>query len=346
MNQERDLGKPFQIQTEEYLTGPARLGGIAMFPAKSLAPWYLDRAFVDQMGIRREKDDPTSDRQYMVVNKKSQMVTQRTQPEFARMHLDVLDGGEMQQLVFDGDHLLFPLHKHGKIDTTVHTTKDIPAVDQGHAVASWLEATFGKELRFVRQVDDQPRERNEPLIQIAGLQQLLRLQDSSPITAMAHAGLYQLNQLLPQSLNMEAISFRMNLLIFGEINEHAAVGKFLRIGLGEDAIYLYIWRPKERCPMPGVDQNTGVHREADKKRLGDVYQVILRSEQMHDLLGIPEHLRHAPKKNGPGWVPKSMLGADLFPINPGYINAGDPIAIVNEVPQHILQAARERMRIG
>lgn len=334
-----NLKHPFTTpETAEYLTGNARVAGLVCFPGKSMAPHYLSEAYIDRVGIRKNKESSYSDRQFMITNRDGRMESQRSIPEMARLHIAVNEN--YVTLEFDGDSFTFTINQESKISVKVHTTDGIAAHDQGDEVAKWLESKFGKQLRIVRQVDTEPRQRHDVIPGIEGIQKVLRLQDSSPLTGLSHSSLQLLNERLAEhEWNMEALSFRMNLLFAGDFNEHEAVGKFLRFGEGDHAVYVYVWRPKERCPMPAVDQEKGFYRGNEgspKKRMSYVYQEILKESETHDALSISQAWRSTPKKNGDGEIPKAMLGIDMFPINQGVIRVGDSITIVDEVPGHIL----------
>lgn len=325
-------------ETSEYLTGNARVAGLVYFPGKSMAPQYLAEAYLDQVGIRPSEQDSTSDRQFMITNPDGRMESQRSLPEMARLHIRIT--GNTVTLELDGDTFSFVITEETEVGVKVHTTDGIAASDQGEQVAEWLESKFGKKLRLVRQVDSKPRERNDIIPQIEGIQKILRLQDSSPITGLSHASLQVLNNRLAEhQWNMEALSFRMNLLFAGDFNEQQAIGKFLRFGEEDDAVYVYVWRPKERCPMPAVDQEEGFYRGNEgkpKDRMSYVYQEVLKQAEVHDLLSIPQEWRSRPKHSGDGEIPKAMLGIDMFPINKGTIKVGDSITMVDEVPVHVL----------
>lgn len=333
------LRHPFITQeTAEYVSGKARVAGIVCFPGKSMAPHYLSESYIDRVGLRPSKESSYSDRQFMITNKDGRMESQRSIPEMARLHISI--NNDQVSLEFDGDSFTFTISNEAKIGVKVHTTEGIAATDQGDAVAEWLSIKFNKKLRFVRQVDTEPRQRTDVIPQIEGIQKVLRLQDSSPITGLSHASLQVLNQHLAEhEWYMEALSFRMNLLFAGEFNEHEAVGKFLRFGEGDNAVYVYVWRPKERCPMPANHQEDGYYRGNEgypKVRMSYVYQEILKEPEVHNSLAIPNDWRTAPKRNGEGEVHKAMLGIDMFPINNGTIRIGATISIVDEVPQHVL----------
>jgi uncharacterized protein YcbX len=321
-------------ETSEYVVGSPRVAGLVYFPGKSMAPHFLAAAYIDNVGIRPSEQSTLSDRQFMLAKPNGQMESQRTLPTMARLHIAVAD--DQVSLEIDGDIFTFTIKVENKTSVKVHATDGIAAVDQGDDVAAWLKNKFGKEIRLVRQVDDKPRRRSEVLPAIAHIDKVLRLQDSSPVTGLSHASLQILNeQLAWHEWNMEALSFRMNFLFAGEFNEHEAVGKFLRFGEGPTADYLYVWRPKERCPLPANDQLKGELRGNEgspKERMSYVYQRILKTSEMHDALAIP----NAWRQSGDGVISKAMLGIDMFPINRGTIRLGDSIAIVDQLPENVL----------
>lgn len=220
--------------------------------------------------------------------------------------------------------------QHAELGTRVHKTADIPAIDQGDAVAAWLSDVLGEPVRLVFQKPEQPREREETIPGLEHLKILLRFADSYPSTALSFTTLGTLNEHLqrvnPDWPQFEAISFRMNLLFSGDINEHTLVGKFLKIG----EAYFYVYRVKERCPLPAVDQRTGEVRGG--KTFATEYRRELAS--IHDQLAVPENQRFTTTQRGE-LRPKDVLGVDLVPINEGTIRVGDHIEVLDELPHDL-----------
>jgi uncharacterized protein YcbX len=350
-----------QQQVEQELAGTARVAGLATFLGKSTRPSFLREAFVSPYGFKAKEHSRFGDRQFMVTNLSGKMESQRSLPTLAL--LEITDLGDELLLTFHGDKAdpsmkpsipsterrsmtfkpnLDEDQSTQKVATSVHDTKGIVGIDQGERVSAWLTSMFGAPLRLVWQAESQPRVRENSFPNAEGLQAMLRFADSTPYTAISFTTLDIFNRALqnhPELASLdayfEAISFRMNILFAGEINEHLAVGKFLKIG----EVYFYCWRPKERCALPATHQKTGLVRGENKKRpaksLKHTYQDVLRNAQ--EELAIPEAWRTKPnsKPEKPPIV-KPSLGVDMIPINQGIIRLDNPIEIVDELPAHLV----------
>lgn len=333
MSAEYRLSHPFTaVDSKEFLTGPARVIGIGYHPCKSTSPHYLESCYLDWTGIHSSETDGIGDRQLMICQTNGKMETQRSTPSLARVRFSTQ--GESVLIEIDGDRKTFSPSQERKMEVTVQTTTNIPVFDQGDAVAEWLSERLGKNVRLVLQDQGNPRRRSDAIPALADVQTVLRLQDSSPLTCISHTSLNVLNQALGRyNWQMGADSFRMNLLFAGEINEHSMVGKYIKFGSRPDAAIVYVWRPKERCPMPAVDQSTGDIRGntgSPKDKMSYIYQEELKA--LHGALSIPQAWREKPSRNGHDVVAKAMLGVDVFPVVRGQIRVGDPIITLDSLP--------------
>lgn len=342
---------PFGPRSSE-LEGTPHIAGLVEFLLKSGAPHFTEKLYVSRTGPQPTQESVVGDRQLMVVRENGVMLSQRQLSILALLEPEVI--GNYLTLTFRVDkagqslHLPFetqvnprsstllrlaPDELHPQVSTKVHTTADIPAIDQGDGVAKWLSAILGQEVRVVLQKPSMPRQRAETAPDFSDVATLLRFADSFPCTAMSYQVLDTLNQRLkevnPEWQQFEPINFRMNLLLAGNLNEHEAVGKYLQVG----SVYFYVQRPKPRCIMPAVNQHTGARQNGP--RFGSEYQEVL--QQLHDELKIPEAwrfntLKHDGKPDRK--LPNAMLGVDLIPINEGYIEVGDKVEVVEHVPTH------------
>ncbi len=332
-------------RSSQEIEGPPRVAGLMWSLLKSGESVFPDSLYVSREGFKPSQESPFADRSFMIIdanNKEGKLVTQREKARLALLQVSV-DGIQVS-LTFRADRAADELKQtlsspeiltisfdtqfeadetHSERPTKVHDVPNISGIDQGDQVAEWLSAIVGKPVRLVFQKPSEPRHRTETIPGLEELATILRFQDSYPATALSYTVLDLFNQRLatehPEWPQFEPIHFRMNVLIAGKFNEHQIVGKFLKIG----DVYFYVQRPKERCPMPAVDPETGIKR--GQLGFGSDYQVELR--QMHEELGIPESHRLSDK----GRL-KPLLGVDLIPVNEGYINVNDAIEVLDELP--------------
>lgn len=335
---------------------PAHLSGLMWSPLKSGRLIYADRLYVGRDGIRPSQESAVSDRSLMIIDARhpdGKLVTQREKARLALLEVNVK--GNTVQLTFRADQAAQKLREklsdhsiqshtfevqfaaddqHPERSTMVHTTKDVLGIDQGDEVAAWLSSIVGQEVRLVFQKPDAPRQRTEQIPDLTEAATILRFQDSFPLTALSHTTLNIFNQRLaeahPDWPQFAPIHFRMNLLIAGQLNEHLAVGKFLKIG----EVYFYVYRPKERCPMPAVDPDAGVMR--GEVGFSGRYLTVLK--ELHPELGItadiPEELRvrRLGKAEKERLEPKPLLGVDMIPVNEGYLDVNAPIEVLDQLP--------------
>lgn len=332
------------------------VAGLMWSPLKSGQSVYVDQLYVSPEGMKPTQESTLSDRSLMIIDARhpeGKLVSQRDKARLALLETKV--DGDSVTLIFHADQAADKLkaklpsaepssytftitleadEAHLERSTLIHTTSGIKGIDQGDEVARWLSEIVGQPVRLVVQKLTNPRTRKETAPGYDNLVTMLRFQDSFPLTALSYTTLDMLNQRLnveqPEWPQFAPMNFRMNILFSGAINEHLAVGKFLKIG----EVYFYIYRPKERCPMPAVDPDTGVLR--GEAGFGSRYQQLLAS--MHDELGIPDQWRM--KEVGKGDTvrlePKPSLGVDLIPLNAGYISVDDKVEILDEPPAGIV----------
>ncbi len=334
--------------------GAPHIEGLAWFPIKSGRAEFVDSLYVTRKGFKEKKDSLLSDRQLMLIDDKNEMISQRQMQALAL--LEVKTKGNRITLIFHGnqadsviqdrlginEELEFTFDacfkaddRHPEIETKVHTTTGIKAILQNNKANEWLSHIFNDFVQLAIQKPEEPRVRTEKPPGVDNLDTILAFADSYPFTALSYLTLDTLNQEIaeqyPDWPRFEPISFRMNLLLSGEINEHALVGKYLKIG----DVYFYVMRPKARCTIPAEDQKTAKRR--GKLSFGSDYQVVLRN--LHEKLGVPEAWRNKIHTKSDGTQildPQAMLGVDLIPLNEGTISVDMPVEILDEVPEELL----------
>jgi uncharacterized protein YcbX len=337
-------------QYEVEKNGAPRISGLVWFPIKSGRPEFADRLYVSREGFKPKPESKSSDRQIMVTDENGKMLSQRQLARLALLEVQVYDEvvychfradqanpelqakmGYTDPLSFSFDLQTSPSLDNPQISTKIHTTEGVQAIDQGETVATIFSDILEKKVRVVYQKPDEPRRRKETAPALPDIETILRCADSYPFTALSYTTLDILNQKLQQEYEgkplFEPISFRMNLLISGEINEHTLVGKYIKIG----SVYFYVQRPKLRCPMPAIDQETAERRGGFE--YGSEYQGVLK--ELHEELEIPE----AWRENDEGKT--AMMGVDMIPLNQGYINVNDRIEVLDELPPEIIEQLRQ-----
>ena len=229
------------------------LNELTLYPIKSCAGIALQEATVSGTGLASGK---IHDREWMVVDAQGQFVTQRTHPGMARivpiLHDDtlILNAPGLPSLT------LPPELAKNAATLDVRVWKDqLPALDCGDQAAAWMARAVGTGCRLVR-FNQQSRRLANPKW-THGIETHNLFSDSFPFLVIAQSSLHDLNERL-QAQGRDALPmnrFRPNIVI-GDAPAYAEDStQAIRLGNAE----LQLIRPCQRCPVPSIDQATGIH---------------------------------------------------------------------------------------
>ena len=266
-----------------------KISEINYYPIKSCKGTTLTQANVGKYGI-------AGDRAFMITDENAKFLTQR---EHAKMALikPVLSENEIALTAPGMAVMTVPILQDGARRTGQVWRHTVSMVDQGDGVAEWLSAFLGTAVRlmgcapdFVRKLNPQyaPRETDETTFA-----------DGYPVLITSEASLDDLNTRLiekgeePVPMNR----FRANIVVndcaaFAEDNlKHIRIGEVVFNGV----------KLCPRCPVPTIDQDTGVRGKEPIKTL------------------------NAFRRTADGDV---MFGNNLVHANAGVIRVGDEVVVL------------------
>jgi uncharacterized protein YcbX len=229
------------------------LSQLLLYPIKSCAGMSVQEATLLETGLAAHG---VHDREWMLVTASGQFLTQR---EFPRMALirPRPDGGNLRVSSPGMGDLLLPLAWHEEPVRHVQIWDDeVRAADCGDDAAGWFtEALDARErLRLVRFRQDVVRPTSVKWT--GGLPSQTRFADGYPLLLIGQSSLDDLNLRLRAAgraaLPMDR--FRPNLVVAGLEAYEEDYTAFLSTGTAE----IRPVKPCARCPIPSIDQATGV----------------------------------------------------------------------------------------
>lgn len=228
------------------------LSQLILYPIKSCAGMAVEEAVATVSGLRARG---VHDREWMLVNEEGQFLTQREYPRMATIRPRV-----------DGDALLVtapgmaPLRLPLALDAGARTLRvqiwddAVEASDCGDAAANWFSQALDGACRLVR---FRPGlERPTSTKWTGGAASSARFADAYPLLLIGAAALEEINARM-LAAGREALPmnrFRPNLVVEGTDPFEEDYTESLRAG----AIVIKPVKPCARCPIPAVDQATGI----------------------------------------------------------------------------------------
>jgi len=230
----------------------ATISELVLYPIKSCAGLSVPEAMLCIDGLAAQG---VYDREWMLVTPEGLFLTQREYPRMAVI-----------QPRLEGDALLVeapgmtPLHLPLAHDATatslaVQIWDDrVLAADCGDAAALWFSSALGAPCRLVRFRPDVVRPTSTKWTD--GVPAATRFSDGYPILLIGQASLDDLNARLQRAgrATLPMNRFRPNLVVAGiDAFEEDFVGAFTA-----DGVALRPVKPCARCPIPAIDQATGI----------------------------------------------------------------------------------------
>ena len=224
---------------------------LVIYPIKSCAGISVPEA---QFGISGLQANGVHDREWMLVTREGLFLTQREYPRMALV-TPRIDGDAVEVAAPGMPPLRLPLAHPAASNLTVQIwDHSVIAADCGDAAAAWFSDAVQGPCRLVRFRPDVHRPTSTKWT--GGAPAETRFADGYPILVIGQASLDDLNARLknagrdPLPMNR----FRPNLVVDGlEAFEEDYVESFSAGGL-----VLRPVKPCARCPIPAIDQATGI----------------------------------------------------------------------------------------
>jgi uncharacterized protein YcbX len=225
--------------------------GLHLYPIKSCAGIALPSATVTRSGL---KHGGVHDREWMVVDSSGKFLTQRELPQMAcirpRVGDDALyvDAPGMPSLRLPLQHAEAP-----ELQVTIWETP-VAASDCGDDSARWFSEVLGKPCRLARFHPQSQRIVNNDWT--SGRDVPTLFSDGYPMLLISENSLADLNDKLTSQgrAALPMNRFRPNLVIDGVEAFEEDYTAILQIG----DVQLQPVKPCPRCPMPSIDQATGI----------------------------------------------------------------------------------------
>lgn len=228
------------------------LSQLILYPIKSCAAMPVEEAVATVSGLAAQG---VHDREWMLVTHDGQFLTQR---EFPRMATIVprVDGGVLLVTAPGMQPLRLPLAQEASMRTLrVQIWDDlVDATDCGDAAAAWFAQALDTRCRLVRFQPALARPTSEKWT--GGAPASTRFADAYPLLLVGQAALDEINGRMRAAgraaLPMDR--FRPNLVVSGTDPFEEDYSATLRAG----EVVIKPVKPCARCPIPAIDQATGI----------------------------------------------------------------------------------------
>lgn len=230
----------------------AILSQLILYPIKSCAGMEVSEATATVSGLCAHG---VHDREWMLVTPDGQFLTQREYPRMAT----IVPRVEGESLVVTAPGMA-PLHlplatQSGTATLRVQIWDDlVDAADCGDAAAAWFEEALGGACRLVRFLPG--LDRPTSVKWTGGAPSSARFADAYPLLLIGASALEEINARM-RAAGREALTmnrFRPNLVVEGTDPFEEDYTESLQAG----DIVIRPVKPCARCPIPAIDQATGI----------------------------------------------------------------------------------------
>jgi len=273
-----------------------RISSLAQYPIKSCGGMELERAEIDESGLR-------GDRLLFLIDEKGEALGQEELPRMALVKPSII-GADLVVSAPDTDSLELVVVDQGESRHTQHWEDEGPAIDQGDEAARWFSEFLDAPCRLMASTEIHKRPVPEKYRHIFPAEQS-RFTAVAPILLTSEASLADFNSRVKKPIRMNR--FRQNLVVEGSAPFHEEWWARLRIGNLE----LEKVASSERCGVTQLNQETAER-------------------------GIEPIRTLAKYRKQPGGVEGGIVfGVYFRPIGPGVLNLGDEVTVL-ETQDHFV----------
>ncbi len=248
-----------------------------IYPVKSCRGTAVREMFLGPRG-------PKGDRRLMLVDERNEFLTQRSEPRMTLIEAALTEEGGIR-LSYLGDDLRLQIPVAGSEKDVGVWGDRVNAQDCGNLAAERLSSWLGRPCRLVAFPDGGRRIRPD------GREGLTAFADAEPVLLTSVASLAELNGLLTTPVTMER--FRPNIVVEGPPAWQE--DDWFRLGIGSAEIEVV--KPCARCPIVGVEPETGERDDAPLRALARIR-----------------------RRDGQVW-----FGQNARVLVPGVVRRGDPV---------------------
>ncbi|MFC5481335.1 MOSC domain-containing protein [Massilia suwonensis] len=230
----------------------ATLSQLILYPIKSCAAMPVSEAVATVSGLSALG---VHDREWMLVTTDGQFLTQRECPRMATI-VPRVDGGSLLVTAPGMPPLRLPLElEQGRRTLRVQIWDDeVDAIDCGDGAAAWFGEALHTSCRLVRFKPDLARPTSEKWT--GGAPSSARFADAYPLLLIGQSALDEINARM-RAAGRDALPmdrFRPNLVVEGLEPFEEDYTESLQAG----DILIKPVKPCARCPIPAIDQATGI----------------------------------------------------------------------------------------
>ncbi|MDQ7050754.1 MAG: MOSC domain-containing protein [Enterobacterales bacterium] len=226
----------------ENLAETIRLKSIHVYPIKSLAGNWCEKAQVEKQGVK-------GDRLFMLVDENGVFISQRIYPQLALLSVQT----QQNKLIVkakNGEHLTINRNDFTPTNQVFNLWREkVNAKLATAEVNQFFSDYLNKKVSLVQYDQQQPRT-TDP--RFSNADDIVSFADGFPLLLLNQASLDDLNQRLEKPVSMQ--NFRGNLIIEGA--QAFAEDHWKKIRIGD--IEFDLVKPCSRCVMTTVDPKTGI----------------------------------------------------------------------------------------
>jgi MOSC domain-containing protein len=214
--------------------------GLNYYPIKSCGPVEAQEVALNDLGIEH-------DREWMLVGKNKQFLSQRTHPELALVRTRVEDGLLIAEAPAMGE-LPIPLERDFDAEVIDITLFKKPGggSDAGAEASAYFSDYLGKDARLMR--IERPRT-IKPECHVDGATTQTGFADGFPLLLASVNSLASLNRNLEKPIAIDR--FRSNIVVAGESAYDEDYWREVQI----NNLRAFVVRACARCPVPNIDQH-------------------------------------------------------------------------------------------